>query len=176
MGPSVSVRYCAQHYGAYGLFATYCLRTAVKATGVYTVGSFKRAFHRAGVHQRKDPKLMKFLELLRYEDSGYFSFSETHFLLQILECCAPRSDAQLDRDHREVTLEIERGENIWPSHAEALAKAIEYWKLRYNQRYEDWRQKWNEVTAAIQLREEMEELFGSETPEMYEDSGCEFCD
>jgi len=179
--PAASIRYCNQHYGAYGLFATYCLRTAVEATDVYTWSSFVRSFLRSGDCLPNDPKLQTFLELVEYEDSDYFSFSESHVLVQLCARCSPRSDAQLDRDYRKVTREIEQGEDILPEHAKALAKAIEYWKLRYNQKYEEWHQVSNEATAASMLRAQLRRRFreidskGSESPEMYEDSVCESC-
>ena len=178
--PTASVRYCSQRYGAYGLFATYCLRTAVTATDVYTSTSFVRAFLRSGDRQCNDPKLKKVLELVEYEDSDYFSFSEIRFLLQIAKCCSPRSDAQLDRDYSNVTREITLGKNILPSHAKALAKAIEYWKLRYNEKYDGWLQKSREAFEAWRLRAELRELFQEdgkriEASDMDEDSGCESC-
>ena len=173
---TASLRYCIKHYASYGLFATYCLRIAVVATEVYTFSSFKRAFLSSGDNQCNDPKLQKFLELVPYEDSEYFSFSETRFLLQLSRCCSPRSDAKLARDHRRATREIKRGKRILPSHAKALAKAIEYWKLRYDEKYEEWHQRFNEVNGARILRAELRELFGDEPTETHEDSSlCGFC-
>ena len=173
--------YCSRHYASYGTFASYCLCTAVLATDVYSLSSFKRAFLSAGDDHCNDPKLQKFLELVSYEDSDYFSFSEIRFLLQLTGCCSPRTDAELARDHRKVTREITRGKRILPSHARILAKAIEYWKLRYNEKYVQWHQKFEQVNTERILRAELRKLFGktgkgSETTAKHDDGlTCGFC-
>jgi len=103
------------------------------------------------------------------------------FLLQLTGCCSPRSDAELARDHRKVTREITRGKRILPSHARILAKAIEYWKLRYNEKYVQWHQKFVEVNTERILRAELRKLFGktdkgSETTAKHHDELiCGFC-
>ena len=60
------------------------------------------------------------------------------FRLQFIDYCSPRSATELARDHGKVTREITHGKRILPSHARILAKAIEYWKLRYNEKYIQW--------------------------------------
>jgi len=89
----------------------------------------------------KNAKFRKFLETVSYEDSDYFSVAEIRFLLQLTAFCSPRSDAKVDRDLRRVTREIKRGKRILPSHASILAKANEYWKLRYNEKFNEWNRK-----------------------------------
>jgi hypothetical protein len=88
-----------------------------------------------------NPELHKFLETVSYEDSDYFSISEIRFLLKLTAFCSPRSDAKVARDLRRVTREIKRGKRILPSHASILTKAIEYWKLRYNEKYVEWNRR-----------------------------------
>jgi hypothetical protein len=136
--PLVSLLYCIKHYASYGNFATYCLRTVVSATDVYTFSTFKQCYTASGENHANNPKLRKFLETVSYEDSDYFSISEIRFLLQLTAFCSPRSDAKVERDLRRVTREIKLGKRILPSHASILAKAIEYWKLRYNDKYVEW--------------------------------------
>jgi hypothetical protein len=174
-----SVAYCIKHYASYGMFATYCLRTAILATDVYTVSSFKRAFLSSGDDYCDDPKLEKFLELVPYEDSDYFSFAETRFLLQLVSGCSPRTDAELTRDHRRVTREIKRGKRILPAHAKILAKAIEYWRLRYNGQYSQWLQRFEQVNGERILRLNLRELFGTmggkSTAEHEDSLICGFC-
>jgi hypothetical protein len=174
-----SVVYCIKHYASYGMFATYCLRTAILATDVYTLSSFKRAFLSSGDDHCDDPKLQKFLKLIPYEDSDYFSVSETRFLLQLSGGCSLRNDAELSRDHRRVSREIKRGKRILPSHAKFLAKAIEYWRLRYNGQYSQWQQRFEQVNGERILRATLRNLFGTmggETTMEHEDSlTCGFC-
>jgi len=177
--PRTSLVYCMKRYASYGTFATYCLGTAVLATDVYTLSSFERAFLSSGDDHRDDPKLQKFLKLVPYEDSDYFSVSETRFLLQLSGACSPRSNAKLSRDHRRVTREIKRGKRILPSHAKILVNAIEYWRLRYNDKYSKWQQRFEEVNDERILRADLRKLFGTmggETTAAHQDGlTCGFC-
>jgi len=155
-----SLLYCIKHYASYGKFATYRLGTVVSATDVYTFESFKQSFLASGDNHCKDPRLQKFLETISYEDSDYFSIPEIRFLLQLTAFCSPRSDSKVARDHRKVTREIKRGKRILPSHARILAKAIEYWKLRYSEKVVDWNRRAKEVNKDRRLRVKLRNLFG----------------
>ena len=155
-----SLIYCIKHYASYGKFATYRLRTVISATDVYTFESFKQVFLASGDNHCKNPRLQKFLETISYEDSDYFSIPEIRFLLQLTASPSPRSDSKVARDHRKVTREIKRGKRILPSHARILAKAIEYWKLRYSEKFVDWKRRAMEVDEDRILRVNLRKLFG----------------
>src|SRR5205814_4653950 len=99
-------------------------------------------------------------ETISYEDSDYFSIPEIRFLLELTAFCSPRSDSKVARDHRKVTREIKRGKRILPSHARILAKAIEYWKLRYSEKFVDWNRRAMEVNEDRRLRVNLRKLFG----------------
>ena len=60
-----------------------------------------------------------------------------------------------------MTREIKRGKRILPSHAKILAKAIEYWRLKYNEKYEKWYRRGQEVNGDSILRADLRELFGT---------------
>ena len=153
---NISIRYCNARFACYGALACLPLQTVVIATDIYELTEFKWAFVHSGENHRRNQHLARFIGCLTYEDSGYFTIEETRFLLQLHGTCPPLSEEQIEADRREVLRETKRkrgGEKMLKSHANFLLKAIDFWKLRYDEKYAEWRSKFIAMDRALRIRE-----------------------
>ncbi len=157
---SISSSHCQAKYGHYGLFATYPLRTAVLNSEAYDLVDFIRTFERSGENHRPNPKFAEYVDSLVYEDKNYFTVDETRFLLRLLAPCEALSNEQIESDLRAITADVKRGRNMVKSHARILSKAISYWKMHYNDRYERWLQEFIEADEAWLARRQSGQLDG----------------
>jgi hypothetical protein len=152
---SVSISYCDVRFSCYGNLACLPIMTAVIATDVYSVSEFEWAFVHSGENHCRNQRLARFISSLTYEDSGYFTIEETRFLLQLHGSCVPLSQEQIEADRREVLRETKRkrcGKKMLKSHANIVLKAIDFWKLRYDEKYEEWRLKFVAMDRALHIR------------------------
>jgi hypothetical protein len=113
----LSLSYCNTHFGHYGVFATLPLRT----------------FHNG------HSKLANYLEGLAFRRSNFFTSDESRILLKMKGTVRVVSNEQIESDLRDLRSEVQRGDKMAKSHALALIKAIEFWKLRFMVRYLDWK-------------------------------------
>jgi hypothetical protein len=154
----ISISHCRANYGHYGLFSTYPLRTAVVNSDSYDLVTFTSIFKRSGENHCFDPKLAEYFDSLVYEDKNYFTIAEIRFLLQLLDPCRPLNNEQIELDLRVVTADVKYGRNISKNHARILSKAISYWKMYFNDKYERWLQEFCNADEASQSREESRQL------------------
>jgi hypothetical protein len=84
-------------------------------------------------------KLANYLEGLAFRHSNFFTSDESHILLKMKGTVRVVSNEQIESDLRDLHSEAQRGDKIVKSHALALIKAIEFWKLRFMVRYLDWK-------------------------------------
>lgn len=154
-----SLDYCESRYLSYGLFATLPLRTAVVETGVYKLQDFEYAFEWSGENHGCNLPLSEFINSLTYDDKDYFTVEETRFMLQFIGFCEPITDKQLEADRKALSREARQGKNILKSHARILLKALEFWKLRYNDKYVEWEQKFRDADQAWITRRMIENGF-----------------
>jgi len=157
---SISTSHYQAKYGHYGLFTTYPFATAVLNSDAYDLIAFKHTFERYGGNHRSNPCFAKYVDRLVYEDKNYFTIDETRFLLQLLAPCQPLSNEQIESDLRAVTADIKCGRNMLKSHARILSKAISYWKMHFNDRYERWLQEFRDADEARLSRRESGQLDG----------------
>ena len=156
----ISISHCQAKYGHYGLFTTYPLRTAVLNSDAYDLVAFRRTFERSGENNRSNPKFEEYVDSLVYEDKSYFTVDEIRFLFQLLAPCQPLSNEQIESDLRVVTADVKRGRNMLKSHARILSKAISYWKMHFNDKYERWLQEFIDADEAWLSRRQSGQLDG----------------
>ena len=144
----ISLYNCQTNYGLYGLFATYPLRTAVLNSDMYELIDFEVAFQYSGENHRSDPQFANYFDSLTYDDKNYFTVDEIRFLLEISAPCQPLADKQVDADLKEVIADVKRANNMLKSHAKIVLKAIQYWNLRYSEKYEKYFQEFCDADEA----------------------------
>jgi len=66
--------------------------------------------------------------------------------MQIQQPFLPRSRQQLETDRQELTHEARHGTRIFKSHVRILLKALSFWELRHDEKWEEWR---DALTAAF---------------------------
>jgi len=136
----LSVHCCNDRFGAYGTFSTMPLMASVVASGVYTETTLEHALVRS--RSIPDHSLIQYIQSLEFDDKDFFSIDDYRLLLRIGEECIPRTEAELDADQRELRYESQRGLGMLRSHARILLKAVEFWRLRFNDKHQEWRDKY----------------------------------
>ena len=59
--------------------------------------------------------------------------------MQTKQVYLPRTQQQLETDRQELTHEASTGTTIFKSHARILLKALSFWELRHDEKWEEWR-------------------------------------
>jgi hypothetical protein len=132
-----SIRHCADHFGAYGKFATLPLRTCLlsKEECIYP-GTYHTVFDGADYEPHVGARNIEYIKNLDFDDSDFFTLDEYRILLKINGGIYPRSGAKLCCDRAE--LECFNPTEMCSEHAKALLKALDLWVLRYDDKYEEW--------------------------------------
>ena len=139
----MSLHYCLFRYGHYGRFASLPLRTAVLETQTYSLEGFISAA------RSRNPAVSEFMNGLTYEGKDYFTIEESRFLVQLFACCDPIKDKKLEADLRVLSGLARQGSSvILQSHAKALVKAVNFWKMNYNDNHEEWTRKYIDADVA----------------------------
>lgn len=143
--------WCKQNYGHYALFATLCLHTAVIRHDRYGISSFGWAFRHSGKDHKNDTGLRDFMENLAYVDSHIFTTDELRFISNQLDLTDfIRTNRSKMNERRSNELDI-----ILDSHADCLLKAIEYWRLHFNDKYQTWRHEFSDAVKDWILRRKL---------------------
>jgi hypothetical protein len=136
----LSLHHCEKYFGAYASFATLPLRTAL-LTDPDTL-PFHPVFNGIDHDPLHRARNVEYVEALDFEDSEFFTLDEYRILLKVCDVITPRSGAKLCCDRGELERQAECPTEICESHAEALLKAFEFWVLRYDDKYEEWYEKY----------------------------------
>ena len=139
----ISRAYCSNKFGQYGIFATIPLRTALTNLDIYPVET-------AFVNHLKAKPVD--IASIPFEDSDFFTLDELRFFTKISAAVRPLTLQQIESDKLELSRETKKIGNVCKSHAEYLLKAIAFWELRYDSKYEEWKSKFNEAEKARILR------------------------
>ena len=142
-------------YGRYAISASLPLLAAVLETQIRSVRDFVRAFG----ENHDNPSLSEFIKALTYDEKDYFTVKEVRFLIQLTTWCAPATDEQLEANRQALSREAREGKNMLKSHAKILLKAVMFWKLRYNDKSAEWRQKYMDADNAFVARRSLEKGF-----------------
>lgn len=139
---------CEVRYGRYGAFASLPLITAVVETQAYSVSALRSASYSLS----RKPSLTEFINRLTYHGKDYFTVEESLFLLQLVNRYGPVTDEQLETDLQDLSNTKRWGSIILDSHAEAVIKAVNFWKMKYNDKYTEWRRSYIVADAAFVAR------------------------
>ena len=145
----LSLHHCNARFGAYGTFSTMALIASAVTSGVHTEMTLEHAL----VISRliPDHSIVQYIQSLEFDDKDFFSIDDYRFLIRIGEECRPRTEAELDADQRELLVESQRGLRMLRSHARILLKAVEFWRLRFNDKHREWRDKYASVMEKRRL-------------------------
>jgi hypothetical protein len=172
----LSRQHSENYYGRYAIFASLPLLVAVLETQTYSVHEFARTFGDSHIYSH-NPLLSEFVNGLTSDDKDYFTVEEARFLIQLTTWCAPVTDEQLEWDRQRLSREARQGKNTLKSHAKILLKAVMLWKLRYNDKNAEWRQKYMAADNAFVARRRVENGFvsanGRTADEGYQSGGLD---
>jgi len=164
----ISRAYCSDKFGQYGIFATIPLRTALTNLDIYPIETV------FVYHPKRQPVD---IASIPFEDSDFFTLDELRFLTKISAAVRPLTPQQIESDKLELSCETKKMGNVCKLHAECLLKAITFWELRYDSKYEKWKSKFSEAEKARILRLQLKR--GQISPgeaasgEVIEDAGYE---
>jgi hypothetical protein len=139
-----SVRYCKRMFGHYGTFSMLRLHTAVSRHDRYSLGGFDYCFGLSGKDHEDDPGMREFMNNLDYADAEHFNTQEMRFLLAISTSYKRLTDEQIEDEREEIQRNAESG-RILSTHAQYLLKAVDYWKMYFKDKFEEWKQEFSEA-------------------------------
>ena len=139
---NISRYYCSTRFGHYGVLATMPLFIAFTNAGLTLDAAF-------GCLKKQRAGMMKDTPTIHFEDSDYFTIHELQFFSTLSRVARPLTPHEIASDRLELSREIKEGRNICKSHAEYLLKAIIYWELRFQSKYQEWE---NQMIAASKAR------------------------
>ena len=80
----------------------------------------------------------KFINKLNFDDHDFFNIDDYQLFLAIDGPSRPLSAEQIEQDRQQLLAEIAKPVNMTKDHAKSMLKAVEFWKLRYNTKYQEW--------------------------------------
>jgi len=151
MDQEISLQNCRFRYAHYGGFASFPLRTAVLETQTYSHEGFISAA------RSRNSAVSEFMNGLTYEGKDYFTIEESRFLVQLFAWYDPIKDKKLEADLRELSGVTRHGSAvILQSHAKALVKAVNFWKMNFNDKRQEWTRKFIDAEEADLARRRAE--------------------
>lgn len=83
----------------------------------------------------------KFINRLNFDDHDFFNIDDYQLFLAIDGPSRPLSSEQIEQDRQQLLAEIAKPVNMTKDHAKSMLKAVEFWKLRYDTKYQEWMDK-----------------------------------
>jgi hypothetical protein len=78
-------------------------------------------------------------------DSHFFTNEELRFLMKVKAEIHPVTNDQLKSDKQLLSRDLDRPKDVTKSQAQYLLRAIEFWELYFDGRYEEWEAKFEEA-------------------------------
>jgi hypothetical protein len=129
--------YCSMIFGHYGVFATLPLQIVLAEADIDIETAFSTNMP---------------LNIASFGYSDYFTFNELAFLSTIFSDARPLSAEHIERDKCRVSREVTEYGEMCKLHAEYLLKAITFWEMYYEEKYEEWTQRLLELHKARMAR------------------------
>ena len=161
-GHRYSVAYYCKRFAHYGYFARLPLITTL-----IIAGDFK-----SELSEELNPSLPRWwlsrksrrwedaVKDLDFEGHEFFTYDDYHLFFCLTAPCLPVTEAQLEADRHELATEAKNPRRIVKSHAESLLEPIDFWKLWYNEKYDEWKRRHNEVFHRMWRDDEQEDSDG----------------
>ena len=140
----MSVWHCRRMFGHYGTFSTLLLVTAVIRHDIYSLSGFHHSFRRSGKDHEDSPGMREFMKSLDYPDAEHFTTEELRFLLQISTSYKRLTDEQIEDESEQINRDAKSG-RILSMHAKYLLKAVDYWKMHYKDKFQQWKEEFSEA-------------------------------
>ena len=162
-----SFDYCRNNFGHYSGFAMLPLHLALVACDKeYTYHGVCIAFRTSGKDHENNPHLGRFMKSLVYHDSDFFTTEETRFFLSTTKSATFRTEEEIESDRMKLLQEAENGTHMFRSHARHLLRAVEYWKLRFNEKRDEWVKEFQDICRQKIMRARL--INGKISPGEYE--------
>jgi hypothetical protein len=134
-----SFEFCTENYGHYAYFAVLPLELGSLSQDEYTLIEIRSMWNWSGNDHEKNETFRNFMANLTYHDSTFFTAQEMRFFLKMRTCGYPDlTDEQIERDKSELVQQVTKSTYILKEHAEYMLKAVEFWKLRYKDKIDEW--------------------------------------
>jgi hypothetical protein len=141
-----SLSYC-EAFSHYAVFAVFPLLTAFYSSDSNIYDSdeeFKHDFRFSGHDHCLNPKLASLMKTFIYDDSYFFDTQELRFLMRFRNHygCYYHSDEDIEVDRGILVREMKNPRVALSLHAKYMLKALEFWKLRFNEKHLEWDEKY----------------------------------
>jgi hypothetical protein len=166
-----SVAYCYKHFAHYGYFARLPLITTFIVAGDFKCELSEELNPSLPCWWlgRKHKRWEDAVKDLDFEGHDFFTYDDYLLFFHLTGPCLPVTEAQLEADRHELATEAKKPRRILKSHAESLLKAIDFWKLWYNEKYDEWNRRHHEVFNRMWRGDEQEN--SNERGDSQEDEG-----
>jgi hypothetical protein len=145
-----SASFCKRTFPCYASFAHLPLYVAVV---VCIKESWVRRWYyeiAESSHQWTDDckdSVERLLSRLNFDDHDFFNIDDYELFLAIDGPPLPLSVEQIERDRQQLLAEVAKPVNMTKDHAKSMLKAVEFWKLRYDAKYQEWIGRINEARS-----------------------------
>jgi hypothetical protein len=149
-----SYRYCNKNFANYGRFATLPLRLAVVKGDEYSLETFESDLVECQKHDLEDDRRLRgFIRSLIYEDSNFFTLDELRYCMSLgLGRMTFLSDEQIEASRQLVLDDLKGHKNMLEFHATTMLRAIDFWKLRFNDYFDKWTEEYGPASIAQTVR------------------------
>jgi hypothetical protein len=139
--------YFRSYFGHYAFLATMPLRNACLSTG-WTITALNDNLP-AGYPDLPNKPLSDLLQTVPFDDSDYFTFHEYRFLAEIMGYASSIGEADPPADEAKLRADMEERRTLPRREAEIVLKAIEFYKLRYAEKFAQWLQETRNITWSM---------------------------
>jgi len=143
-GTLMSLHYCKKRFMCYATFAHLPVYISIIAMDL---DDRPYNFHYACTsHHWSDhckAEMESYIRKFDFDDRNFFPIDDYQLFLPMCGPTPPLSDEQIEQDRQELLAEVANPRFMVKHHAESMLRAVEYWKLRYNTTYQDWKNKFD---------------------------------
>lgn len=161
-GTDASRWYCYRNFHHYTHFALLPFTTAFFNSDIgYTHSQFLLAFRYSGTNHSDDPYFGGLMANLIYEDQDFFNTDELRFFLELDNYpymgTKILSDETIEAQRQALLYEEANESKMFSLHAKYLLKALDFWKLRFNEKKFEWFQAKKIAYLAMLERRDLKE-------------------
>lgn len=177
-----SIIYCRKRFAHYGFFARLPLITTFIIAGDFK-SELSEELNPSSPRwpSRKSRRWEDAVKNFDFEGHEFFTYDDYDLFFCLTAACLPVTEAQLEADRHELVTEAKNPRRIVKAHAESLLKAIDFWKLWYNEKYDEWKRRYKEAfhrmwkgdeqEDSVERRDSQEDEGFHEDEDFHEDEG-----
>ena len=140
----LSARFCKRRFPHYASFAHLPLYVTVVVS--IKNSEVRRWYYNTSEasHEWTDDckaSMENFISQLSFDDHDFFTIDDYQLFLPMNGPTRPLVHDQIEQDREELLAELAKSVNMTKEHVESMLKAVEFWKLRYDTKYQEWMDK-----------------------------------